>query len=142
MSPLRNFLAPKILSIITYSALFLMTYRMISMLYLFIFSHFFSLLIIIVISLFLLPSWVRLECSSRVIIVCFELISLTAIWLHIKLRSIMLRFSTAFLMSYVFKRICWMTKLVVTRLGLLMAILNSLIINRNFLMLMIVNSTS
>jgi hypothetical protein len=142
MSLLRNFLVLKILSIITYSALFLMTYKMIFMLCLFIFLRFFLLLIIIVISLFLLPSWVRLECSSRIIIVCFELISLIATWLHIKLRFIMLRFSTAFLMSCVFERIYWIIESIITRLSLLMAILNSLIINKNFLMLIIANFTS
>jgi hypothetical protein len=142
MSSLRNFLALKILSIITYDTLFLITYRMIFMLCLFIFSRFFSLLIIIMISLFLLPSWVRLECSSRVIIICFELISLIIIWLYMKLKPIALWFLTAFLMSCVFKRICWIAESVITRLGLLMAILNFLIINRNFLMLMIMNSTS
>jgi hypothetical protein len=142
MSLLKNFLALKILSIITYSALFLMTYRMIFILYLFIFSRFFSLSIIIMISLFLLPSWVRLECSSHVIIICFKLISLATIWLYIKLRPVVLRFLTAFLMSCVFERICWMIKSIIIRLDLLIAILNSLIVNRNFLMLIIVNFIS
>jgi hypothetical protein len=142
MSSLRNFLIFKILSTIAHDVLFLITYRIIFIFYLFIFSRFFSLLIIIMISLFLLPSWVRLECSSCVIIICFKLISLTIIWLYMKLRSIALRFSTAFLMSCVFKRICWMAKSIIIRLSLLMIISNSLIINKNFLILMIVNFIS